>query len=268
MALSTLARLIVTRLKAGDTMTKVVAKMHRTFPKSEVARAVSEIGKNVPKVTRAGKKLTPTQRTMAAHKAGRARYRAASDRRLLQAEAGKRAPRQEIGITERYRRMRGRAGGIDLKGTGPSGDAYRKFMSRKRFPRKSVVSKADRQEAFKFQEWARKNGKIISNDEAAAVVNLNKQRAIYNESLNIAAMQGPQALQSVRKPVELVRAEAAVGFPVSQAPITMPTRMNPGLAEMERNRLARLQYESQLHGLGNAPTQPSALDDMFSKFLK
>jgi hypothetical protein len=270
MALSTLARLMWMKVKQGKSLAKVIADTSRTLPKADVMKAAKELGGKVPKAKPA-KKLTFKQREMAGRQ-HRARAEARREQQLAETYYGDDVvdvlARREA-ATARLDRARRRAGGIDLRGKGKAGDDYRKFMSRKRFPRggtRQGLTKADREMAFKFREYARKQGRVVTNDESLAMVNLHKQRTVYQNMADDAFVTGGKM---PAKPSSLVEAERIVGFPAPQAPLLSPPGMNPGLARLEASRFARKRYEDELIGLsGNRPIQPKALDEMLDKFMK
>jgi hypothetical protein len=270
MALSTLARLMLMKVKKGQSLAKVIADTSKTLPKAEVMKAARELGGKVPKAKPA-KKLTFKQKEMAGRQRT-ARAGARRERMLDETYYGDDvvdALARREAATARLGSARQRAGGIDLRGKGKASDDYRKFMSRKRFPRggtRQGLTKADREMAFKFREWARKNGRVITNDESLAMVHLHKQRRMYQSMADDAYMTGGKM---PAKPSSLIEAERMAGFPAPHGHPLPPPGMNPGLARLEANRFVRKRYEDELIGLsGNRPVQPRALDEMLDKFMK
>ena len=262
------------KVKKGQSLAKVIADTSRTLPKAEVMKAARELSGKTPSPgwkAKPAKKLTFKQKEMA----GRQRTASAKARRKRILDETY-SMNDVIDMLLKRETARGRlaksirkAGGVDLKGTGKVADAYRKFMSRKRFPRggtRQGLTKADREMAFKFREYARKNGRVVTNDESLAMVNLHKERRLFTDMADEAFMTGGRM---PAKPKSLLEAERMVGFPAPHGHPLPPPGMNPGLARLEANRFARKRYEDELIRLsGNRPVQPKALDDMFDKFMK
>ena len=271
MALSTLARFLASSIKSMG-KAKAVAKANKIWSNSEITKALSEIGEaakiapKVAKVSKTGKKLTPSQRGLARHRAGRTRHKAASERRALETAPWSVRPSRDA--TERLERMRRRRTGLDEEKFLLKDPGYKKHMAKKRYPRvrQEPHHKGARNTAFKFQEFARKKGHIITNDEALAIVKLNRDQKLVGEMVENAILTGRTPTLAELGPAGQ---RLAASRPAQIAPV------NPnlgGIPRLEAERAARLQYESQLTGL-NAPNLPQTrrsqlvLDDMLEKFL-